>query len=153
MKYERLAGEAPRSWILVFDTGDEVSEGLLAFAREEGIEGASFTAIGAFQEATLAFFDLETKEYEEIPVREQVEVLTLAGNVAVHEGEPRVHAHVVVGNRDGTARGGHLLEARVRPTLEVVVRETAAALRRRMDAETGLPLLDAGAGPPGGKNG
>src|SRR5919106_1187106 len=73
-------------------------------------------------------------------LREQVEVLSLLGNVAVHEGKPAVHAHVVVGKRDGTAHGGHLLEAHVRPTLEVIVVESPKHLYRERDDETGLPL-------------
>jgi uncharacterized protein len=141
MKTRLLDSGRVRTYAVVFDTGEEVSDGLLRFAEEEGIDGASFTAIGAFQSATLAYFDLETKEYREIPIEEQVEVLTLAGNIGTHEGKPKVHAHVVVGRRDGTTRGGHLLEARVRPTLEVVLVETPDYLRREQDRETGLPLL------------
>ncbi len=45
--------EGRRTLLIVFDTGDEVSEGLLTVAREYGIEGAYFTAIGALSEATL----------------------------------------------------------------------------------------------------
>jgi uncharacterized protein len=142
MKSKLLHDGETRIFAVVFGTGDEVSQGLLEFARRNGVTGASFTAIGAFRRATLAFFDLATKEYEEIPVEEQVEVLTLAGNIGTHQGEPRVHAHVVVGLRDGSTRGGHLLEATVRPTLEVVVTETPGYLRRTEDPETGLPLID-----------
>jgi predicted DNA-binding protein with PD1-like motif len=53
-----------------------------------------------------------------------------------------LHAHVVVGKRDGTAHGGHFLNGRVWPTLEMVVTETPAHLRRRKDDETSLPLID-----------
>lgn len=134
--------EGLKTYAVVFDTGDEVSEGLLKFAEENGVSGAHFTAIGAFQDVTLAYFDMEKKEYEEIPVREQVEVLTLAGNIGTHDGETKLHAHVVVGRRDGTTRGGHLMKAHVRPTLEVVVTETPSYLRRKEDKETGLPLID-----------
>lgn len=145
MKAKEVGGGDGRTFVLVFDAGDRVPEGILAFAREQGIGGASFTAIGAFREATLGFFDVERKDYEEIPVGEQAEVLSLAGNVGTHDGETKVHAHVVLGTRDGSARGGHLLAAVVRPTLEVVLRETRAPLRRRIDEETGLPLIDADA--------
>jgi uncharacterized protein len=142
MKDKLLARGELRTYAVVFETGDEVTEGLLDFARRESITGASFTAIGAFQRATLAYFDVETKEYEEIPVDEQVEVLTLAGTLGRHEGAPRLHAHVVVGLRDGSTRGGHLLKGVVRPTLEVVVTESPGHLRRTEDEETGLPLID-----------
>jgi uncharacterized protein len=143
MKSRWMDGGDGRTFLVVFDTGDDVPEDLLRFARQAGIEGASFTAIGAFEEATLAFFDLERKDYLEIPVREQVEVLAMVGNIGVHGDELKVHAHVTLGTRDGTARGGHLLSARVRPTLEMVVRETPSPIRRTMDEATGLPLIDA----------
>ncbi|MBI2526237.1 MAG: DNA-binding protein [Candidatus Rokubacteria bacterium] len=130
------------TFALVFDDGEEVMSGLQAFAQEHGVTGAHFTAIGAFREAVLGFFDLKRKAYDKIAIPEQVEVLALAGNVALHEGKPKVHAHAVVGKRDGTAHGGHLLRAHVRPTLEVVLVELSRRLQRRTDPKTGLPLLD-----------
>jgi uncharacterized protein len=133
---------APDRWALVFDKGDEPIAELEGFAREHGVTAASFTGIGAFDDVVLGYFDRGAKEYEEIPVREQVEVLALAGDVAVADGEPKVHAHVVVGKRDGTAHGGHLLRGRVWPTLEVVLTESPVELRKAYDPETGLALID-----------
>ena len=131
-----------KTFALVFDTGDEVIGELTSFAKENGLDAASFTALGAFSGATLGYFDMEKKEYEKIPVEEQVEVLSRVGTVALKEdGEPQVHAHAVLGRSDGTTRGGHLLEANVRPTLEVVLEDSAEHLRRETDPETGLPLL------------
>ncbi|HET8576444.1 MAG TPA: PPC domain-containing DNA-binding protein [Methylomirabilota bacterium] len=130
------------TFALVFDDGEEVMSGLQGFAQERGVTGAHFTAIGAFREAVLGFFDVKRKTYDKIAIPEQVEVLALAGNVALHEGRPKVHAHAVVGKRDGTAHGGHLLRAHVRPTLEVVLVESSGRLQRRTDPKTGLPLLD-----------
>jgi predicted DNA-binding protein with PD1-like motif len=132
-----------RTFALVFDKDDEVMAELTSFSRENGLDAASLTAIGAFSNATLGYFDMDKKEYEKISVEEQVEVISLVGDVALKEdGEPQVHAHVVVGLSDGTTRGGHLLEAHVRPTLEVVLTESPAHLRRRTDEETGLALID-----------
>ena len=131
----------PQTFVLVLDTSDDVTKSLLGFAKSHEIAGASFTAIGAFERCTLGYFDWETKKYERIPVNEQVEVLSLVGNFARQDAQPKLHAHVVVGRRDGTAHGGHLLEAFVRPTLEVVVVETPAHLRRSFDETTGLALI------------
>lgn len=132
-----------KTFALVFEAGDEALSGLMEFAEESSLDAASFTAIGAFGTATLGYFDIQEKEYRKIPVREQVEVLSLAGNITRKEsGEPQVHAHAVLGLSDGTTRGGHLLEGRVRPTLEVVLTETPTHLRRETDEETGLPLID-----------
>ena len=116
--------------------------GLKDFAVKEKLRAATFTAIGAFREATLAFFDVETREYQKIPMREQVEVLSLVGNVSTSKDKPKVHAHVVLGKRDGTAHGGHLMEAFVRPTLEVVLVESPAHLYREHDEATGLALIN-----------
>ena len=144
MRTERLEGNEGRgTLVVVFDPGEEVAEGLLTIARDHGIEGAYFTAIGALSDATLGYWEWETKSYRRIPVREQVEVLSLLGNVAIGpDGHAKVHAHLVVGYSDGTARGGHLLDAHVRPTLEVMITEVPEHLRRRFDPTTGLPLLD-----------
>lgn len=134
--------QGQRSFVLVFDTDEEVVGTLQEWARRERIKTASFTGIGAFRTVTLGYFDLQQRDYHRIPVDAQVELLSLIGNVALAQGQPRVHAHVVVGCRDGTTRGGHLLEALVRPTLELVVTEAPTPLHRTTDEETGLPLLN-----------
>ena len=133
------AGE--RSFALVFDTGDEPMSLLERFARENNVTAARFTAIGAFREVVVGYFDWEKKEYLRIPIREQVEVLSLVGDVAIGDKGPKIHAHVVLGKRDGSAHGGHLLEAKVRPTLEVVLTESPAVLVRKHDAASGLALI------------
>lgn len=146
MRSQLLRSDRERTWVLVFDTGDPVIEVLERFSRENDLHGAHFTGIGAFQDVVLRYFNWETKSYEDIPIHEQVEVLTLTGNLAQADGEPKVHAHLIVGRRDGTTRGGHLKEARVRPTLEVILTEEPQHLRRQHDAETGLALLKPEAG-------
>jgi len=130
-----------RTFALIFETGDEVMSNLAAFAKENGLGAARMTAIGAFREATLGYFDWERKDYKKIPVEEQVEVLSLIGDVASKDSEPTVHAHVVLGRADGSTRGGHLVEAHVRPTLEVTLVESPAHLRKEHDPESGLALI------------
>jgi predicted DNA-binding protein with PD1-like motif len=143
MKSKLIHDGSEKTYALVFDKGDEVAAGLLRFAREERLAASRFTAIGAFERATLGFFERERKSYARIEVDEQVEVLSLIGDITLKEdGEPQVHAHVVIGRRDGTAHGGHLLRAVVWPTLEVIVTESPRHLRRRFDEETGLALLN-----------
>ena len=134
--------QGQKTFALVFETGEEVLKGLSDFAREIRLGGSHLTAIGAFQEVTLGYFDWEKKDYKRIPVREQVEVVSLVGDVALGEkGEPKVHAHVVLGRSDGSALAGHLLEARVRPTLEVILVESPGHLQRKHDDESGLALI------------
>jgi uncharacterized protein len=142
MKSTLLDATGPRTWVLIFDKGDEPGAGLTAFAKAQQLGAAHFTAIGAFSDVTLGYFDRAKRDYKRIPLHEQVEVLSLLGDVALDKGEPKVHAHVVVGRADGEARGGHLLEAHVWPTLEVVLVESPRHLRKRHDPETGLALID-----------
>ncbi len=134
--------DGEKTFVLVFDKGDEVVEGLTNFAADGGLGAASLTAVGAFGDATLGYFDRDGKEYQEIPVEEQVEVLSLLGDIALKDGEPQLHAHVVLGRSDGTTRGGHLLEAHVWPTLEVVLVESPEHLHKKVDEDTGLALID-----------
>ncbi len=131
-----------RVFAVVFETGEDPIPGLTRFAEEQNLSASGFTAIGAFSEAVLGYFDWEKKDYERIPVREQTEVLALVGDIAI-EGENRkkVHAHVVLGKRDGAACGGHLLSAKVRPTLEAILTESPGYLRRVHDRESGLALI------------
>ncbi len=130
------------TYVLRFEDGEEAAAGLLEFAEREKTAAAHFRGIGGFRQATLAFYDLQGRHYDSIPVREQVEVVSLLGNVSMYEGKPRVHAHALLSRRDGTAIGGHLLEGHVRPTLEVFVTVLPGKLERRRDGDCGLPLLE-----------
>ncbi len=131
-----------KTFALVFDKDEQIKESLMRFAAENRLEGAQLVAIGAFSEVTLGYFDRSKKTYREIPVKEQVEVLSFVGNIVEKEGEPMLHAHVVIGKSDGTAHGGHFLRGRVWPTLEMVISEMPTHLRRTYDKETGLSLID-----------
>ncbi|MBV9878591.1 MAG: DNA-binding protein [Verrucomicrobia bacterium] len=130
-----------KTFVLIFNTGDHVVAGLKAFAKEQHLAASHFTAIGAFKEVSLGYFDSEKKDYLKIPVHEQVEVLSMVGDITINDGKPNIHAHVVLGKRDGSTCGGHLLEAEVRPTLEVILTESPAHLERRFDKEAGLALI------------
>lgn len=142
MREQMVSAPCARTYAVVFEVGDEVVAGLCDVAKRHHLADSHFTAIGAFSEAVLGWFDLSTKQFKKIPINEQVEVLVLAGDITCGDGEPQVHAHVVVGKSDGTAHGGHLLSARVRPTLEVMLVESPIALHRRYDPSTGLTLID-----------
>lgn len=143
--HHKIIGEGTeRTYAVILDSGDEAVSLLQRFCEQHNLSAARFTAIGAFSSLQLGYFDWDKKEYEQIPINEQVEVLTLTGDVALQDGSPKLHAHVVVGKRDGTAHGGHLLAGYVRPTLEVLLTEAPGHLRRTMDPESGLPLIDVG---------
>ena len=136
--------DGERVFAVIFETGEDPIEGLTRFAEKENLTATGFTAIGAFSEALLGYFDWDKKDYERIPVKEQVEVLAFLGDIAVEgTNKKKVHAHVVLGKRDGAACGGHLLSAKVRPTLEVILTESPAHLRRVHDPKSGLSLIQA----------
>jgi predicted DNA-binding protein with PD1-like motif len=134
--------DGQRTFALVLETGEEAMAVLKEFSARERISAAQLSAIGALSGAVLNYFDWESKKYLPIPVREQVEVASLTGDVALApDGKPALHVHAVLGRRDGTAMAGHLSEARVRPTLEVVLTEQPAHLRKRYDPASGLALI------------
>jgi len=132
-----------RTFVMILDPGEEASSIISAFAGKQQIGAASLTALGAFSQATVGWFDLADKTYRKIPITEQSEVLSAIGDIAIDDGgKPTLHVHVVLGLSDGSTRGGHLLEGFVRPTLEVTLVETAAHLRRRKRPELGIALID-----------
>lgn len=135
--------DGQRTFAVIMDKGDEVLSSLKSFAARERISAAQVTAIGALSDAVLKYFDWDKKDYRDIAVREQVEVASLNGDVALDpQGKPTIHIHLVVGRNDGTALAGHLGEAHVRPTLEVIVEEQPAYLQKTADPETGLAFID-----------
>src|SRR5438105_853729 len=138
----KLLIKIPKTFALVFDKGDEVTATVLQFAKDNHLRASYFTALGSFSDATLGFFERERKDYKRIVIDEQVEVMSLFGNIAQDEsGQHKLHAHVVIGKSDGSAHGGHLLKAHVWPTLELFLTETSEKLQRKVDEETDLALI------------
>ena len=134
--------DGQRMFVVILRTGDEVLASLGEFADREGISAAQISAIGALSDVELKYFDWDKKKYEVIAVDEQVEVASLLGDIALSpEGKPALHLHIVVGRRNGAAMAGHLGRAHVRPTLEVIVTEAPAHLRKQYDPESGLALV------------
>ncbi|HEX6509676.1 MAG TPA: PPC domain-containing DNA-binding protein [Chloroflexota bacterium] len=142
MKAELIDDASEKTYALIFEPGDDVIAGLLDIAHRHHLAGSHFTAIGGFSRVVLGYFEWTEKRYRPIPIEEQVEVLMLAGDIALRDdGEPMVHAHVVVATSDALAHGGHLLEATVWPTLEVILVESPVHLHRTFDADVGAALI------------
>lgn len=143
MNFKKI-DESPKTFILVFKIGDELADGLLQFAKEQRLSSASFKAVGALSSVRLGWFSWESKRYEpSVTLDEQVELLSLIGDIALKDRQPVVHAHAVIGRKDGTAHGGHLLKAYTRPTCEVVLTESPVQLQKFIDPESGLALIRA----------
>ena len=141
MKHKILNESPERTVALVFEKDDDVVPILESFAKEHKLTASRFTAIGALRAAVLGYFDWDRKDYDRIDIHEQVEVLSLIGDIALDGDEPKVHAHAVLGRRGGNTIGGHVLQATVQPTLEVLLIESPGYLRKKYDPETRLALI------------
>jgi uncharacterized protein len=131
-----------RVFVLILDQGEEAFAAITEFANRERIDGASITAVGAFSEAEVGWFDLAARKYKPIVVKEQCEVLSLIGDVAQDDDRnASLHLHAVLGLQDGSLRGGHFLSGSVQPTLEVMITETVEHLRRKKRADLGIALI------------
>ena len=135
-------GASTKRYAIIFYQGDEAFSGLLEFAQKHHVTSAHFTAIGAVNGATLGWFDPQRKMYKKIPIDDQHEVIGMSGDIALYQGKPVVHTHMVVGAPDGTTRAGHVLATYVSPTLEVMVTVDPVAMQKRFDPETDLTLID-----------
>jgi predicted DNA-binding protein with PD1-like motif len=144
MKSKLVSDEAgAQVYVVILDSGEEAFAALTRFANDAKLSAASLTAIGAFERATVGWFDFASKSYKKIEVDQQCEVLSAIGDVAVgDDGKASLHVHIVLGLSDGTTRGGHLLAGTVRPTLEAVLTESPARLRRKKRADLGIALID-----------
>lgn len=135
-------GSHHRTFVLAFDKAEDPVPLLVRFADTQGLSGSHITAIGGFERAVVGYFDRLEGDYVRIPVEQQVEILSLSGEVAHRHDKPILHLQAVLGLRDGSTRGGHLLAASVWPALEVVLTEQPRHLRRHFDPELQLPLVD-----------
>jgi len=142
MKYKVVEDADVVTYVVVCDPGDEAVDTLTQFAQAEDLEAAQITGVGAFEHAIVGWFDRAAKDYRRIRVDQQCEVLSLLGDIAEGPEGPILHMHTVLGLSDGTTRGGHLLEGKVFPTLEVIVTETPAELRKVLHPDLGVALID-----------
>ena len=127
---------------IIFYKDDEVMSGLTDFAIAHKVSDAHFTAIGAVSGATLAWLDISKKMYRRITVAQQVEVLSLIGDIAVFNGVPIVHMHAVLCKPDGSTIGGHVFELISNPTVEVFMTVNTTPLVKKADDASGMKLID-----------
>lgn len=141
MKYKLINSAHQKTYAIIMDSGDDVTEQLMAFAKKEKVNASQFTGIGAFSETVTGFFDFSIKDYQKTSFKEQMEVLALTGDISMYGDEYKIHAHVVLGRKDGTAHGGHLMKGIAHPTLEIILNESPEYLKREMDKDSGIPLI------------
>lgn len=144
MKSKLINDYKEKTYALILKTGEEAIHEIQKFAEDQKLSASQFTAIGAFRETEVGFFDFSIKDYKKTPFHEQMEVLSINGDITLFQEKYKVHAHVVLGRKDGTAHGGHLLKGIVHPTLEIIIHESPQYLQRATDKETGLALIKIG---------
>ena len=115
---------------------------LTEIAKRNAITTATFTAIGALKRAKLAFYDQEKQEYHEMELDAPYEIASCVGNISMKNGRPFVHAHIVLADKEGNTRAGHLLEGIVFATELHLQELTGTKLERKNDKVTGLSLWD-----------
>jgi|WetSurMetagenome_2_1015567.scaffolds.fasta_scaffold108475_2 uncharacterized protein len=129
-------------YILRFDRGEELISALALFVEKEHIGAAAFTAIGAANDVTVAYYNLESKAYEDTRFEQKnMEVVNLTGNISYHEGKPAVHAHGSFSGPDLGVFGGHVKSMVISITCEVDLRPLKGRIERKHDETTGVNLM------------
>jgi len=141
MNFKLLNDDKQKTYAIVLESGEEAMEQILAFANEKKIAASQFTAIGAFSETIVGFFDFSIKDYKKTHFNQQMEVLSLMGDITIFKDEYKIHGHIVLAKEDGSAYGGHLMKGIVHPTLEIILTESPVYLQRKMDKDAGIPLI------------
>jgi predicted DNA-binding protein with PD1-like motif len=141
MNYKLINDDKQKTYAIILESGEEAMEQLLSFAKKMNLSASQFTAIGAFSDTTVGFFDFTIKDYKKNKLNQQMEVVSLAGDVSMYKDKYKVHGHIVLADEHGAAFGGHLIKGIVHPTLEIILNESPLYLKREMDKKSGLPLI------------
>jgi predicted DNA-binding protein with PD1-like motif len=127
--------------LLRFDKGDEVISGIASYCKQNNILSAIFTALGACQRVTLAYYDLEKKTYLDQTMTKDLEITGITGNVSRMNEDTMIHAHGTFSDESFSVFGGHVKSLIVSATCEVQMIPANTPARRQFDKETGLNLL------------
>lgn len=123
--------------------GADLLDELTTLCRENNVSLGRVQAIGAVQKARLAYYDQLTRIYEFFDLDQALEITMLTGNISLKDGEPMVHVHVTLSDKDGNAFGGHLAQGTVIFACEYIIEGfDGPEFNRTFDEETGLPLWD-----------
>ncbi|MDH7564753.1 MAG: DNA-binding protein [Candidatus Bathyarchaeota archaeon] len=137
-----LKGQVGQVYVARILEGEDLPDAILRRVREGNVKAGFFVVIGSLKRATLGYY--KDGKYENVELEGPLEIASGMGNIAVNEeGEPMIHAHIVVSDRKGEAFGGHLMkESPVGATAELVIVESLGLnLVRAQDEKTGLNLL------------
>lgn len=129
-------------YIIKLEKGEKIIETLTQFCTNNNIESGYFFGIGAVSKAEIAHFSLDTKEYSYKTFNEPLEIVSLLGNISILKNKIMIHSHITLSNPQMKAYGGHLKEATISATCEIVLKKINTEIKRKLDKITNLNLLD-----------
>jgi predicted DNA-binding protein with PD1-like motif len=143
VKVKLISGDGPtKTYVLVFAKGDEVMSGLKEFAVKYHVTSAHFNAIGDASSVKFGWYDISKKMFKVLRIDEFAEITSLVGDITLYNNNPVVHAHISMATQDGIVHGGHLFEAFISPTLQLMMTIEPASLFKKLDPETGILVID-----------
>ena len=137
MEYKKING----SWVIVLRRNEKVIESLKKFVGKNDIKSGYFNAVGAVSSVVLAHYNLEKKKYTTKSINKPLEIVSLMGNIAMKGTEKIIHGHIVVGTDKMELYGGHLKEATVAATCEIILNEFKETIEKHYDEDTGINLM------------
>jgi len=126
-----------------FEKDELLLESLTQYAKDNNIKTAEISFIGAVQNVSVMYFNQSKKEYDKHNFEGGHEVLSGLGNVSILEGEPFVHVHMTVANKNGNAYGGHLDEGTKIWLIEAIIKQPTffgKGIERHFDDELCLSV-------------
>lgn len=138
MKYKKINS----IYLIRIDKDEKIIASLTEFIDKEKVKAGYFSGVGAVSHCTTKLYNYEKKEYIEQNFQEKMEITSLTGNIALFNGKPVIHAHINLGDSEMNIRGGHLQEAVVGSTCEIVLNVFDMEIKRKPDEDTGLNILD-----------
>lgn len=130
-----------KPFILVLKKGENLFEGILRCADAANLQAASISGLGALDDVTIAYYNLDTKQYQTKLFHGMYELISLHGNISFVEGKRFLHIHAALGTEEYNVIGGHIMEATVGPTAEITIVPLASPITREFNAEVGLKLM------------
>ena len=129
------------TYVVRLNRGEEVIEELKKLCKEEDIKLAEITGLGASNLVEIGVFNPGTKEYNTKVFEGMFEITSLVGNATRKDGEVYLHIHINFGDENGAVLGGHLVQAKISATSEIIIREIPGEVGRALSEEIGLNLL------------
>lgn len=129
-------------FLIRLEKGELIVSTLTQFCIDKSIKSGVISGIGGVVWAELAFYDLEQRAYEYEKYDEPLEITNLSGNISMVGDKSFLHIHATMSDSNFHAYGGHLKEAEVGATCEIMIRQFSKPITRAHNEEVGLKILD-----------